>query len=252
VSRIIIVAPYVLASIAPSRGSGGSNLKTPDPREAWFDTATSEMTIAIDLGTVRAIDTVFLGYTNAGSSAAWSISCGVAAPNESSFLAERGMIASTKAPSGRRHALAWRDEPIDARYLTLTIEKGSGDPLWAGVLVVGSAFQPSKSHELGSGRWVGDTGTRERTKAGGFAVDEGVATSGWQWTLGDLTDAEVDQLYQIARDRRQTRSVLVVEQPDYTTGQPERCHWGMFDRLEPYDRRVAGMTRWGFRIEEWG
>jgi hypothetical protein len=47
-------------------------------------------------------------------------------------------------------------------------------------------------------------------------------------------------------------SILVVEDPDQAaTGLNERVHWGLFDKLESYERIAPGATKWTLRIEDW-
>lgn len=247
-SAPIIVTPWPIASIA-SDGSGGQNLLTPSPLEiARADDAVIQ--IVADLGGVRSIDCVLLGFTNAGAGATFALDSGVSAPGQTARVSGHPFAQSRGAPA-HRHALWLPPAPFNARYLTVSAVDGAVGQFEAAVLVPGRAFRPTRAHEWGSGRFVGDTGARERLKGGGFGIDPGVATSGWQWTFGDLLDEEVDALYAIARDRRHTGSVLVVEDPDQTLGLNERIHWGMFDRLEAYERRAEGKTRWAFRIEDW-
>lgn len=120
-----------------------------------------------------------------------------------------------------------------------------------GVLACGLAFQTEYGEERGGGGIIEDTGTVERLFGGGFGIDEGVATTGYSWTFGDLQDAERRQLFQIVKRLRTTRSFLMVENPAQTDGLNERIHWGLFRKLEAYERIDPRNSKWSLSIWDW-
>jgi len=117
---------------------------------------------------------------------------------------------------------------------------------------MGLAFQTEYGEERGGGGLIEDTGSVERLFGGGFGIDEGVATTGYQWSFGDLQNAERRQLYQIVKRLRTTRSFLMVEEPSQTEGLNERIHWGMLRGLEVYERINPRDTKWSFKMHDWG
>ena len=116
---------------------------------------------------------------------------------------------------------------------------------------MGRSWQAEWGHEWGAGRFIEDTGTAERLFGGGFGIDEGVAAGGYQWTFGDLQPAETEALYQLVKERRTTRTVLVVEDPEQSPGLNERIHWGLFRKLEPFERADPLNTKWSLSVGDW-
>lgn len=238
---------------APAAAIGGSmedagRLLSPAPKEAAVS-AGGARTIDIDLGAPTAVDQIMLGHTNAADGFSLAASYGLAG------YAETALPAIVAAPANAitlpRHMLADYDAPITARYIRLSGALPAG--FYAGTLTVGRALRPTWGHEWGGGRFVLDTGSNQRLLGGGFGVAPGARVGGWEWTMGDLTDLEVDQLYRLQRDAGTTSPVLVVEDPDATApGLNERIHYGLFAKLDVYNRKAQGQTSWGLRIEEWG
>lgn len=117
--------------------------------------------------------------------------------------------------------------------------------------MLGLSFQTEYGEERGGGGIIEDTGTVERLFGGGFGIDEGVATTGYQWTFGDLQDAERRQLFQIVKRLRTTRSFLMVENPAQTDGLNERIHWGNLRKLEAYERIDPRNSKWALSMWDW-
>lgn len=255
-ANILILAPAPIAAIAASRGDDVENLLTADPREVWADSAVgTAATIDIDLGAVRSIDTVaLLHLTPAHADATWTITGGAASYTASTIAASAALRVpdvAGRSPS-LSHAL-WHGEAVSVRYLRLSVtQPGGADALTAGAVLVGTAFSPALNHEWGAGRRVLDTGTSTGLPDGGFATVEGVRKSSWSWTLGDLSDDELDQLHEVQLAVGETRVVLVVEDPAMTAGLRRRMHYGLLRQLRPYERLSKGRTKWEMLVEEWG
>ena len=253
---LIIVVPQTPAALTVSRGTGAENLLTPDPGEVWADEESFDpATITIDLGEVRSIDTLFLGHCYPlPLGTTWSISGGVASAAEQVLQAHatmRVVDTATRRP-GRSHAL-WHGAVAEVRYLSIEIDQAAGfDPVTIGSLIVGRAFAPTLGREWGSGRGVADTGRATGNRSGGFAIEPGVRKGKYSWPFGDLSDAEVDELYEIQLEVGETSPLLVIEDPDRTVGQVHRIHYARFSALKEYKRRNPAQTRWEFEIEEWG
>jgi hypothetical protein len=255
VSNILILAPQPISAIVVSRGSGAANLLTADPKEVWADTAVgTAANIDIDLGSVVALDTVFLGtIIPPVAGATWTITGG-AASYTTTVLKASGALrvpdAAGQFPDAS-HGF-WQGASASVRYLRLAVTQPAGQALLsAGVIMVGAAFRPSFNKEWGSGRRVIDTAAVESLVSGGFAVGDGARKAAYSWTLGDLTEAEVEALHAIALDRGESRPVLVVEDPDQTAGLRRRIHYGLLRSLRAYERRDPRRWRWDFTVEEW-
>ncbi len=244
-SVLAIVRPLTLNNVAGSM-PGAARLMTPDPKEAAIGDGGAE-TIDIDLGSVQSIDTIFLGYTSAAAGETVSFTYGPTGYTTTSG----GTIPAgdTEMLSPKRHFVKVLSAPISARYIRISGTFAAGYAI--GVVVVGLAFRPTWGHEFGSGRTVETTGTAERLFGGGFGIDDGVTAGGWQFTLGDLQPADLKKLYAIARDRGETKSILIIEDPDPTGDLSDRCHWGLFRKLEAYERLNPLDTRWSLQIGDW-
>ncbi|MFY9350113.1 MAG: hypothetical protein WBL20_10320 [Sphingobium sp.] len=254
-ANILITPPTPIAALVVSRGSGAANLLTTDPREVWLDsTVGTPVTIDIDFGIDRIIDTLFLGCLFAADQAAtWTISGGLAAYAER-VIKPAGKLRVAERDWRRRvmsHALWFGAEQL-VRYLRISITQPVGaSPLAIGALVAGEGFQPRYNKEWGSGRGVRDTGTVTRLSSGGVAIVEGARFATYSWTLGDLTDDEVDKLYELHLDRGESRPLLVVEDPADTAGLRNRIRYGALTGLRAYERRNAVQTSWQMSMEDW-
>lgn len=92
-------------------------------------------------------------------------------------------------------------EPVNARYLHFDVTQPTGQPISAGIVMVGKAFRPALGQEWGAGRRPIDTGSVTPLLSGGFSIVEGARKRHLNFTLGDLSEAEADQLEDLALDR---------------------------------------------------
>lgn len=253
--NVLILSPTQIAAIVASRGSGAANLLTPSPKEVWADTAVgSTVDIDIDFGAVVPIDTVFVGYAfPPAAGATWTITGGTAGYATTTLKASgalRAIDTASRAPQ-QTHAF-WTGAVANIRYLRISIVQPGGNPvLRAGVVLAGKSWKPQFNMEFGSGRRVIDTGTVASLPDGGFATMTGARKRAFSWTLGDLSMAETDALEELLLDHGETVPLLVVSDPDATTGQRSRIHYGLFTGLKAYERRNPAQTRWDFAFEEW-
>jgi len=195
------------------------------------------------------VDSIFVGYTNAAGDTDMYVQ-----PTEGGNGVSGGLSSFVYPTSGSgQDKHFFNTFPINyTRYFRIVFRLGLDQgTLRVGCFALGRKFQPAYGHEYGSGRAPIDTGSRERLKAGGFGVSPGIVKGSWNWTMGDLSGAEVDRLYEIARGLGETRPVVVVEDPDNTAGLSRRIHWGMFEKLQAYERLDPQNTRWSFNIEDW-
>lgn len=265
-SNVTLVPPIALATsnISASMGGGASYLGTPDPKEAWVSPIVAGNVAAlidIDLGASRRLDTLFLGYTNLPATGSVQLLYGDAAPG-SQLAGQVGIVPARSLASQlglvppdvpQQHVLLKLAQIITARFLRVVISHGAsvGRSMTVGVLAVGASFTPALNYDYGSGRTIGDTGSATRMLSGSFVFDEGVSFGGWSCTLSELTDDERDQLYDILRVQKTTRSLLVAEDPDQTSGLSERLHWSILGKLDAYERRDANLNRYALTVLDW-
>lgn len=251
--NLLIVPPTPIVGIAVSRGTGGTNLLSIDPKEVWRDTAVgAAVTISLDFGGPVPIDTVFLGcVASAAADATWSISGGIAGYAEQAILAASALRVPDRY--GRFAAVThafWHGNSAYVRYLRITLTQPEGAPISIGALVAGASFMPQYNQEWGSGRSVRDTGVITRLASGGVSVVEGARFGTYKWTLGDLNEIEADELYELQLDVGETRQILVVEDPERSAGMRNRLHYGVLTGLRPYERRNARQIRWEFTMDD--
>jgi hypothetical protein len=245
------VAAPPTAGGAAGAGSGAANLLTPDPKEVWVAGAVGVSTIDIDLGAAMDVDTFFLGFTNATAGATWLIQKGTGLGTGLTDLVPAGTAMRAADSLGpRHHGLAHLAAVANARYFRITVTQTGAEPLQAGALMLGKAFVAP--YELGGGRQAIDTGAREDLLGGGFGIGEGVVKAALRWTFIDLAPADRRALWELVRDRGETKPVLVVEElGEGDEGLNEEMHYGVLDQLEAYERQAPGQTRWALRMTEW-
>jgi hypothetical protein len=250
---LCIVSPLPILAASPP--ANASRLVTPDPKEALLiPNSAATTSLDYDLGEGATFDSFYLGYHNANPLGGATIrirtidGMGGAA---NTVLATSFMSLARVGLGYPSHFFVKRDVPTTARYIRVQITSNTSGEFFAGVFAVGLAFQPQWGQEWGAGRTLEDTGTAERLFGGGFGIDDGVAATGYRWTFGDLQPDEIRRLYQLVKDRRTTRSVLVVEDPDNTDGLNERIHWGLFQKLDAYERLDPLNTKWALQVGDW-
>ncbi|WP_336958766.1 hypothetical protein [Sphingobium aquiterrae] len=247
-SGVLIVNPLAHAVAPAAPGTGGANLLTPDPNEAWLAPAVGVASIDIDLGQEQLVDSIFLGFTNATAAAHWSISTATA-PGEGLVERHAGSLRAADSIGPRHHAFVRLPVPVASRYFRITTTQSDAEALYAGIVVVGLAFE--KYREFGGGRTPIDTSARQDLIGGGFGIGEGVTKAQFDWSFVDLSDAELQRLWAIKMDRGLRKPVLVVEDADLTIGQNEAIHYGLFARFQAYERQDPAQTRWAGSILQW-
>lgn len=254
-SRLLIVQPLPIAVVAASRGTGAANLATPDPKEVWADGASgSAATLTVDFGQAVTIDTIWLGAVRPpAAGATWSLAGGLGGSADTAIAATAPLRVPDVAGGFEETSGAlWRGAAVTLRTLAVTVtQPGGGAALTAGVLVAGRAFEAQLGQEWGTGRQPIDTGLATALASGGFAAVEGVRKVQLDWTFGDLSLAEAEQLERIALDRGETRPALVIEDDARTAGLRARIHYGLFKKWRAFERRNRRQTRWEISIEQW-
>ncbi len=224
--------------------NGIANLMTPDPKEATSETASD---FDVDFGESVTFDTVFVGHLSKGAD------LGVALRTATSYGLGLVLLAAPTvgpATARRRHAFLYLATPVTTRYFRLSLS-GTGT-LSAGILAIGDSTQPAYGHEWGSGRLIRDMSEVTGLRGGGFGIERGSRAGGYQFTCGDLTDAEVDALYDMVEEVGESAPVVICRDPALTGADLNNAlHYGLLDRPEAYTREALGRNSWSFRVKDW-
>lgn len=233
-----------------------ANVISIEPKQVAV-TQVGYQALQFNLAGAKSIDTLWLGYLS-------SIGGNDLGPVDVTFLALDGSgnavtlgtaaLLPTSPPAGRRHAVLELAEPYTATTFAARLDNGAAGlaGIAVGCFAVGSSFRPTWGGEWGGGVGLTDTGTATRRRDGGFGIDPGVSAAQLQWTFGDLSDAERAQLFGMLKQRGATTTpFLVIEGGDAGPTSTEEVHWGLFTRIEPYERQAPGMSRWSLRFEDW-
>lgn len=221
-----------------------ARMASPDPKEVAYAVAAGPHTIDIDLGAPTLVGAVYLGGVS--GDVVFSLTGGTAsyaeAPIGNLFAAQK------RTPVGARKYLGII-VPRPLRYLRLSADLPAGFEV--GVAAICERFSPKWGHEWGSGRSIIDTGTANRNRAGGFGVELGAVVTGWDFTLGDITDGEREELFDMLKKIGETRPVIVAENTDATADLDARVHYGLLRRVDKYERIQLGVTKWTLKVEDW-
>lgn len=247
---ISIVTPLAIASVTVSDGTGSANLLTASTRETWRAGSVGSSTIDLDLGAVVSLDTVFLGFANASASATLSIST-ISGPGGAGLtvISPSALLRVPHSIGARHHAFRRLAAPVSTRYLRISVHQVAGSvPLQVGILLVGLAIE--RPYEYRAGRVALDLSKKTELKDGGYGIDKAAIVSSYRFTLSGLTDEQVEELWQIVMTVGESSPLLIVEGHD--TVRFSHLHYGLFQRLEPYEREEPEDTRWGLSIRDWG
>lgn len=222
----------------------GANLLTPDPKEVAYAGATGFQEFTIDLGSEKPVGAVYFGGVSKDIELSYYVQNTVG-----TSLATGTINAANKRTAAAPFQYFASFAPVNARRLIVYSNPTAGDEI--GVAAMLETFQPTWNQEWGAGRFLIDTGTATRNRAGGFGIEQGAIVPGYEFTLGDLTDTELEVLYDMLRKVGETSPIIIAEEPTNNTDLDARVHYGLFQRLEKYERQQLGVTRWSLKMEEW-
>lgn len=221
--------------------------------------------IEIDLGANNDIDTLVLMHTNLSSAAQWRV---FGVPAATAFAAPDaepagqlilgfagwtnfGVMPTTRQT--RRHALAIGSMVTVRRlriYVRDTTPQNPEAVIRLGTLAIGRRWSPAFNFELGGGRRIQDRSSMRDMPGGEIAGLRGARVPVTRVSWGDMTDAELLALWDILSDVGESEPVLLIEDPDPTTGQCERIHYGL-QSSDFYERSMADKSRVELRLKEW-
>lgn len=233
---------------------GLANLSTNDPREVYNSTATSgSVLFTVDFGSNVTWDTLAFVNSNAPAGATVTIYHSTDPANYYANAPINAVIfrtASDDVPGVNGPACFVLPVPVTARTIAFAIVLPAGSPPFSiGRLVIGRSWKPTYPRELGAGRPMIDSGSRERLVDGGLATVSGALVSGFDWTFGDLDDADLAKLWGIFRRCRTTEPIVLIEDPGAPTA--EGFHYGTLAKLERFERSIQSKSRWSLKVEDW-
>jgi hypothetical protein len=251
-SSLLMYRAIPLAAVTNQFSTGTTNLLTPDPKEVCsLNGGAGVYSFDIDAGAAVTIDSFFAGFFGVAGPYVGGVWTGT---GMGTGLVEQGIIypwAALHSEQGNRrtHGFQRIVAPATSRYWQIKLAAPASTTL--GVLGLGRALQPFYGREWGSGRSVRDMSDVTELRGGGFGIDRGARVPGLQFTLGDLSDAELVKAWDIVEEVGGSAPIVVCEDPDRTNGLNERFHWGLFDRPEAYERAGTFQNRWSFRVKGW-
>lgn len=221
------------------------NLLTPDPKEV-ATASVSPVNIDVDLGASFSVDQFLLGFLTSGVTAVTvATATGLGTGLGSATALNLGPTTAV-----RRHAFLDLVTPVSSRFFRFVVTFTG--TLSVGIVGIGLSNQPTWGHEWGSGRQPIDTAIVTPLRGGGFMREQGSIKAAWQFSLGDLTDTDLDALWDLANDVGVGNPVLVMEDPALTGAAMNKAlHYGLFAKPDVYERLLPGLSRWSFRVEEW-
>lgn len=257
-SNLLILSPIALKDVDVSASSEALNFPTahltdPQPKVIWKAAASGQVTLDIDLGSIQAVDSVFLGFTNANAATTWEIRASsslIFLGNASSIVKDFSAFRTSSDETLSHHHGFWTGHSVAARYMRLTISQ-SHAPFEAGTLVIGQSFRPRYNYDWGAGRSLTDLSTTRTLRGGQQDVFQDAIVPNWRFVLGNLDDMELAKLWKITKKHGKSTPLLVVEDPDTPLDLQEALHYGTFRDINAYERRNASKNRWEFTIQHW-
>lgn len=247
--KLTLLRPLPIAAVVPDSGNDGQFLLTPDPKEVWQAAAAGTRRIDVDLGAAQAIDTVFLGFTNADAITSWSIATTNALDDPAPVAVFPNQVLALPGGRGRRHGLALLAAPVMSRFVRITItHPAAAGPLEAGVLAIGARFD--HAYEFKAGRRPIDLSERVDLVSGGFGFGPGAIKSSFRFTFADLSDDDVETLWNEITSVGMQRPAILLEGGEGAASH-NQLHYGVFERFEAYERDNPADTRWALSMTDW-
>lgn len=239
--NISIIRP--IAATVAGTFTNPERMASPDPKEVAYTVGAGAKTIDLDLGSVQDVGAIYLGGVSGTTS--FAVTGGAASYTTTNF--GNIVVAPSRSGTAPRQYLLTLDASL--RYIRLSANLADGFEV--GIAFAGERFTPEWNQEYGAGRYLIDTSAVARNRAGGFGIDEGAIIPGYEFTLGDLSDEEAEALFELLRKVGESRPMLVCEDATVSSDLDARTHYGLFQRIEKYERRSINVTRWSLKLERW-
>lgn len=235
-----------------------ANLTDPQPKVVFKSTmpvGTAALFLDIDLGADTSIDTVALLFTNFTAGATWLVQGATQAAGAGAvatlagFGAQAFGVASTTRSNPRHGFIAGTSATV--RYLRIIVTETALRVMQIGVIAIGTRWLPSFNFELGAGRKITDLSDKRTLPGGEKGIWRKAKVPMFRGTWSNVVDIELLDLWSILSEVGESEPLLLIEDPDATTGQLERIHYCTIDGLDFYERAQVDKSRIDLRFEEW-
>lgn len=217
----------------------GDMLLTRQPGEKAVLGAAATTDFVFDLGSSLPIRQAALLYTSLGAGAQVRITASDNANGLTGAVFDSGFMTldalALAAPLGYRHFFHHLlGAGPSARYVRVSVVNPNG-AAYAGRLVVGNPFQPEYNANLGDAAWgFEEADSPELLDSGVEVLYEGRAAPMFQFTLGWLTEAELEEEWlPLTRLQHEGEPVLVVKRPDPHTYRHSGLYYGLLRAKPP-------------------
>lgn len=235
-----------------------TNLQTLQPTEVWRTNGLSSMFIELDLGSVNAINTVALLYTNASSGATAQVRTAdtqgglTSAPDHDS-----GSITFWSSPNlddwERRSFLYDVPSGVSNRWVRIDITDGSNPDghFQAGRLYVDNAWTPSRNRSLRSSlRWEDASLKGKSVGSRTFFTPR----DKWRVLSFSLRFLGKDEMFadalELDRLRGTSKDILVIPDIDDTTNRHAETVNGVMEELTPITDEFKKLYTKRYEVEE--
>lgn len=239
--RVVIATPELsdsatIYSSSTASSMPATNLQIMQPGEPACFTTPSAAHVELDLGSAQAINLIWLGYTNASSTATWRIR---AASTQSALTTSPGYDSGlmTHWPSShastweRTHALKWLGSSLQTyQWWRIDIADASNTEgvYRAGRLYLTNAFQPSNNAKYGVALSIIEQARRTESLGGEVHPRLAARRQAQDFTIEHLTKAEMlGVFYKYLRKRGVSQDILVILDPEETTYLLEYTVYGL-------------------------
>ena len=212
--------------------------------------------IRVDLGANTPVDTVavlFMNFCRAPTMEVYAApAVGGNFDDQPGNLVFTGTVAAARTSlTLSNHGLATFSS-VSRRYVSIYFndDRVAGEVIGAGVVCLGQSLTPAHNFELGSGRKVEDQSISRILPGGETATERGGTTPLWRGTWSNLTEAELNFVWSLLLEVGTGAPVLVIEDPDRTTGQRERIHYGQLTGLDFTERQQLDKQRIDIVVRE--
>ena len=248
-SGIAILRPLPIVQVGIWGATGEQNMLTPSPREVCVTKSAHSHVIDIDLGSAQAVDTLYVGNCDVPADATIEV---YASPSWAAAGTQLhvGAFRLARSMGPGHNAFVALGAAVVGRYFRVSINLPSApSAIHIGVLAIGRRFE--HPYAYGGGRQPLDSSRVTELFDGGFGIDHGVVKSSFKWRFTDLQESTVQDLWDLAKVRGQSRVIVIDEDIDADPRTASSVHYGLFGRFEAYERTDPRDTSWAMTMTEW-
>lgn len=251
-SNYIIAQPYAATITATSEAATmpAANLDRPQPTDVWRSTSLTGQSIAIDLGSAKAVNIAALLFTNLTAAATWRVQAGsTTGVSDYDSGAVTAWAGATKNVDRPHCLLDLTAGPQTYRYWKITLTDASNPDTWfqAGRLILSKAFQGVRNYSYGAGRGFKDLSEREDAFGGQLLYETRARRPVLSFEAGWLNKAEMEGGI-LELQRTLDGPVLAMLDPAADAARMGRMYYGLLD-LQPVVNTSYGLYATRFTVE---